>query len=167
MDELIVADSGPLIALGHVDCLGVLAAIHARVIVPAEVERECMARPDKPAARAIEAAFDAGWLRRQPAHPSLSGRSFASLGPGESAAIELAEALGAILLIDERRGRAVATARSLRVVGTVAVLVAARRRDLIPALAPLLDTLRGRGDVLSDALIEAALARVGEGRARS
>ena len=125
-----------------------------------------MARPDKPAARTIEAAFGAGWLRHQPDRPHLTGRPFASLGQGESAAIELAEALHAILLIDERRGRAVATARSLRVVGTVAVLVAARRRNLVTALAPLLETLRIRGYFLSDALVEAALARVGEGGSR-
>jgi hypothetical protein len=97
LDELIVADSGPLIALGHLDCLDVLAAIHSRVIVPAEVERECMARLDKPAARTIEAAFSAGWLRHPPERPRLTGRPFATLGPGESAAIEPAEALGAVL----------------------------------------------------------------------
>lgn len=56
----------------------------------------------------------------------------------------------------------VAAARSLRVVGSVAVLVAARRRGLIPALAPLLGTLRAKSHFLSETLVEAALDRVGE-----
>lgn len=159
---MVVADAGPLIALGLLDALALLSAVHRRVIVPREVERECLARPDKPAVAAIGRAFAQGRLLRQPDGPVLPGQTIASLGAGESAAIELAEALDAIVLIDERRGRAVAAARGLRVIGTVAVLLTARQRGHIPAIAPLLQALREGGYFLSDGLVAAALARAGE-----
>jgi predicted nucleic acid-binding protein len=48
------------------------------------------------------------------------------------------------------------------VIGTVGVLVIARERGLIPALAPLLEALRSSGYYLSEKLIQTALERVGE-----
>lgn len=110
----------------------------------------------------ITRAFSLGYLVPQPDLPILTGRRIATLDAGESAAIELAEALGARLLIDERRGRAVAAVRGIPVVGTVAVLIAARRRGLVPPLAPLLDQLAAAGYHLSQALMDAALVQVGE-----
>ena len=162
MDELVVADAGPLIALGLVDALEALARLHGGVFVPHAVRIECTARPDKPAAVAIERAFALGHLAPQPDRIVLAGRQIGTLDAGESAAIELAEALGARLLVDERRGRAVARARGLTVVGTVAVLIAARRRGFVPALSPLFDRLAAGSYFLSNALIKAALAQVGE-----
>ncbi len=121
-----------------------------------------MRRPDKPGVAQIERAFASGLLEHQPANVALTDLRIATLGDGESAAIELAEALHALLLIDERRGRAVATERGLRVVGTLAVLIAARRKGIVAALAPLLGRIRDGGYFISDALVEAALASVGE-----
>jgi predicted nucleic acid-binding protein len=164
LNELIVADAGPLIALARIDAIGVLAKVHARVVVPDAVTAECLADRAKPGVTAIEAAFERGWLVAQPESPRLSGLQIATLGAGEAAAIELAELLDAILLIDERRGRAVAAARGLRVIGTLAVLVAARRREIVPRLLPLIVALGDAGYRVSEALIEAALASVGETR---
>jgi len=65
-------------------------------------------------------------------------------------------------LIDDLQGRAAATLLKLRVIGTVGVLVLARERGLIPALAPVLEALRASGYYLSEPLIQAALQRTGE-----
>lgn len=157
-----MADAGPLIALGQVDALEALARLYRPVIVPDLVRTECTARPDKPAAVAIEQAFALGHLAAQPAYPALSGARVSGLDAGEAAAIELAEALQGRLLIDERRGRAVASARGLPIVGTVAVLVAARRRGLVPPLAALFERLAAAGYHLAPALVDTALAQVGE-----
>ena len=56
----------------------------------------------------------------------------------------------------------IADAGPLIALGTVAVLLAARRQHLVPAIAPLLQTLRDRGYFLSDGLVAVAFARAGE-----
>jgi uncharacterized protein len=162
LNDLIVADAGPLIALALADSIGILALLHREVLVPEMVEAECLLRRDKPGVREIERAFKDGLLTRPSRMHKFSGIPIETLGVGESAAIELAESLGALLLIDERRGRLIATERGLRIVGTLAELVTARRRGLIPALRPLLDAISEGGYFLSEALVRQALESVGE-----
>lgn len=166
MNELIVADAGPLISLARIDRISVLAQVHSPVIVPHIVYAECVVDPTKPGAQKIEAAFGKNWLTLEPDNLHLPGLRIATLDDGESAAIELAEALNALLLMDERRGRAIATERGLRIVGTLGILITARKRNIFPALAPLLEDLTNGGYFISAALIEAALASVGETRPR-
>jgi predicted nucleic acid-binding protein len=85
------------------------------------------------------------------------------LDPGETAAILLAESLHAdALLIDERRGRGVAAARGIAVLGTLGILAGARRSGRLQRAAPVVTALRADGFWLSDALVTEFLASVGE-----
>lgn len=107
----------------------------------------------------IEALRAATWieLRDDPEGADLG------LDPGETAAILLAEALSAdALLIDERRGRAVAEERGLAVIGTLGVLAAAKRAGAIERVGPLVQALREDGFWLSEALVASYLAAVRE-----
>ncbi len=162
MSDLIVADAGPLIALALADSIQVLSQMHERVFVASVVEAECLSRRDKPGAVQIEHAFKLGWLSRPSPKWRFCGVRIETLGDGESAAIELAESLDAILLIDERRGRQVASERGLKIVGTLAELVTARRRGLVGELGPLLAEMKRGGYFLSEALVTAALTSVNE-----
>lgn len=85
------------------------------------------------------------------------------LDPGETAAILLAEALGAkVVVMDERRGRSVATGRGLSVIGTLGVLAGARRAGAVDRVAPIIEELRLDGFWLEDTLIASFLERLGE-----
>lgn len=86
------------------------------------------------------------------------------LDAGEAAAIALAVSIRAdLVLVDEMRGRAVARRLGLSVVGTVGLVVMARRRGLIDAAAPVLAAVRTRGGLwVSDKLVEEVLLRLGE-----
>ena len=69
-------------------------------------------------------------------------RDFALHG-GELAALSLAlEQKADLVLMDEREGRAAAASLGLPTIGLLGILLQARERSLIPALAPLLDRLQ-------------------------
>ena len=90
--------------------------------------------------------------------PALLGR----LDAGEAAAIPLALALGATLLVDDGEARAVATERGLPVVGSLGVLVAAKRLGHLPEVAPTLERMVRLGMFVSPALRDRVLALAGE-----
>lgn len=75
----------------------------------------------------------------------------------------LAEQLRAPVLMDERRGRADAKRMGFRVIGTGALLVAAKRRGSVDEVAPPLALLVEHGYRISARLQRALLEMSGEG----
>ena len=85
------------------------------------------------------------------------------LDPGETAAILLASSLRAnAILIDERRGRGVATGMGLAVIGTLGILAGAKRAGLLVLARPVIAELRADGFWLADSVVEEFLATLGE-----
>lgn len=119
---IVVADTSPLLHLARIGWLDLIPAVVGRVLVPRTVWGELVqagTRPDVVAG--LEAAV---WIEvvEDPPVQDLG------LDAGETAAILLAEELGAeALLIDERHGRAVALARGIAVIGTLGIVAGARR----------------------------------------
>ena len=102
----------------------------------------------------------ADWLRVEDAPPDAALLSV--LDGGEAAAIPLAERLHAALLVDDAEARAIASARGLVVVGTLGVLLAAKRGGLLQEIAPVLDRMTRLGMFVSAPLREHVLAAAGE-----
>lgn len=164
-DLPVVADAGPLIGLARVGLLDLLRQLYQRVLVPVEVFEELQTTDDRPGSRALRAACEAAWLSVAPETPGAEALSLA-LGRGEAAAILLAEQGNCrFLLLDERRGRAVAKSRGLRVVGTGGVLLAAKANGLINRVADALEQLAAGGYRLSAELRDRLLELAGETRA--
>lgn len=163
MAEIVVADAGPLIAFGRLRRIELLAGVFEKIVVPRAVFEETQFHPDLPDARAIVSARESRLFVVENSSPDLGSLPpDAELGEGEAAAIALAAERGHGVLIDEKLGRAVAEGLKLKVIGTVGVLLIARRRNLIPAVKPLLEDLRTAGHRLSEELIREALRRSGE-----
>lgn len=163
MAEIVVADTGPLIALGRIGRIDLLGRVFERAIVPRVVFDETQFHSDRADARAI---FSGHELRlfvvdETPVQPQEFPDGD-KLGPGETAAIALAASHGYGVLIDEKPGRSVASAIGLRVIGTVGVLVIARKLGYVPVLKPLLQILASSGYYLSAGLLESALRNAGE-----
>lgn len=86
------------------------------------------------------------------------------LDAGEAEAIVLAkEAHADMLLIDERKGRRLAAAEGVHVIGLVGVILLAKRRAVIESAGDLLDRLcREAGMYVAERIVRAALESVGE-----
>ncbi len=154
---IVVADTSPPLHLGRIHRLELLPAVVQRVTIPQTVWGELVhagTRPDVVAA--IEAA---DWIDVVPDPVAQD----LGLDPGETAAILLAENVHAdALLIDERRGRAVAAARGISVIGTLGIVAGARKMGALERAAPVVAELRADGFWLSDALVAEFLRELGE-----
>jgi hypothetical protein len=111
---IVVSDTSPLTALLTVGQSDLLAQIFGEVFIPAAVQRELL--------RAH--AILPGWLKVQPVRDRAKVQTYAQkVDLGEAEAIALAEELQAdFLLMDERKGRRLAQARHLRVIGLLGVI---------------------------------------------
>lgn len=158
----IVADTGPLLALARLDGLKWLPELFGSVLIPQSVLDEALYHPDKPDARQITNALASDERFRICADVGDPRLEQEPLDRGERSAISLAlQGLHRVLL-DDREARIVARGLNLPVVGTLGVLILARHRGKIDAVAPLIRKLTDSGYYLGPALIEATLRAVSE-----
>ena len=157
--RIVVADAGPLIALGRLDALHLLPKLFAEIQVTATVLAECSARPGFIDAQRIERAVQLGWLT--PCEGQFEGAQ-GRLDPGETSAIARALEIDAGLLLDDRAAVSYARALGLKVIGTLGVLVLAKREALLERVAPLIGQLQAGGHYLGPSAVQAALRAAGE-----
>jgi predicted nucleic acid-binding protein len=152
---IVVSDTSPLTALLSVGEEEILPCLFGKVIVPIAVREELM--------QSHELLPD--WLEvRDVVDLAAAKRLTLMVDEGEAEAIELAKELHAdLLLIDERKGRRLAVAEGVSVIGLLGVVVLAKRRGLIPSARDLIVALKDQaGFYLSGELVDRALASVGE-----
>lgn len=157
--RIVVADTGPLIALGRIDALALLPKLFVRVDVTDTVIAECVVHPDLPDARAVTAAISAGWLT-----PCADVLNLAdgNIHPGEASAIAHALETGIDLLMDDRAAVVFARRLGLKVIGTLGILILAKRCGHLTHVAPLIERLRTGGHYLGTDAVTAALRVAGE-----
>lgn len=150
---IVVADASPLIALARIGRLELLRDVFGTLYLPDAVWREVVeAGMERIGADAV---LHAGWIeRRSVADGTLVTVLRRDLGAGEAEASVLARETGpALLLMDERMGRASARRLGLRVTGLVGVLSEARERGLMADAEAVVEALHQRaGFWLSDEL---------------
>ncbi len=157
-DERLVMDAGPLILLAKIDALPILAKLPFRYIVPPNVLRELEAGP----------AFGhppvhAPWLEVCALREPLPAYARTTLDDGEAAAIQIAMEQGIrFICLDDRRGRRMAKALGLEVLGLLGLLTRAKRLGVIHALRPYTDRLVAAGARYSPMLLRDVLDNLGE-----
>ena len=164
MTRVVIADTGPLIALARIGQLDLLRRLYGRVVVPPAVHAELAIDSNRPGAKVLAGEFAAGWIVvGTVADSSVRWELDQLLGPGEAEAIALAEQSDIrFLLIDDARGRRTAPARGIPVVGVAGVLLVAKSRGELAAVGPVLDRLSDAGYRLSPRLVAATLDRADE-----
>lgn len=152
----LVCNTGPLIALAKIDRLALLRGLRfQRICIPPRVHKELWGKIG-PESAAIEAGLDSFIQVVKPAPVSQEIETItADIDQGEKEVIHLgASAAGDVtLLLDDQAGRKAAAALSLSVVGTVGILLFAKKEGLVEAVTPLIAELRERGYWLSDHLV--------------
>lgn len=156
---ILVADCSALVALAVCDSLNLLERLFDSVVVPEAVYHEAT-RPDKKQAQALK-IFLQGKVRQI----SLQNYVFldAYADAGETEAMLLYKQLAADkLLIDDKRGRKVAKINQISTIGSLGVLLAAKEKGLVVAVAPLLRKIEQSDIYLSSNLLAAVLELAGE-----
>lgn len=159
---IIVSNSGPLIALARIHHVFLLQRLYGHLLIPPAVHQEVTGlRPDLPGATEVR---HAPWIEIADVSDQIAVSLLRErLDAGESEAIVLAlERQADILLIDEARGRRIAQAKGLVHVGTIGILVLAKRQGLIEQVTPVLEQLIASGFRMDDFLFQTAKNLAGE-----
>jgi predicted nucleic acid-binding protein len=157
---VIVSDASPVIALAVCNQLNLLDTLFDQVCIPQAVFNE-LSIPSKPKAGEITK-----WAQDRivPAKNTAAIAALSlNLDPGESEALSLYWEIAAdYLLIDEKRGRIIASRNGIKTIGTLGILLSAKQNRLIPAVKSPLDTLMQNDFRISDILYRQILERAGE-----
>lgn len=160
--RIVFSDASPLIALAAAGAFGLLRALFGTVTVTTTVRREVLAGKGRPGERELRAAIREGWVHvRRDYRPDPS---LADLDKGEATTLAAAARAGTrcLVLIDDPVARHRAGTLGLSITGTAGVLLIGKRRRLIPAVRPLLETLMQADFRLSAQVVATVLEEAGE-----
>lgn len=136
----VISNTSPLQYRHQSRLLHLLPALVTRVVVPPAVVHElAVGRAlgiDLPDPTVLP------WISIRPPASAKALPLVTDLGPGEAEVLALGlETPDSILILDDALARQVAGTLGLRVRGTLGILLDAKKRALIPAVAPILETL--------------------------
>lgn len=157
MSERWVVNASPLIALGRIGRLDLLAALADEVVIPEDVVSEVERGGDDASAYVRAAPLRVIQVAADPRVVSWG------LGLGETAVLSMAKAqAGLVAILDDLAARRCASALGIPTRGTVGVVLLAKTRQVIPSAAAVLADLGRAGLYLSPNLVAHALSLVGE-----
>ena len=161
MDEVAFVDASPLILLAPAGKVDLLRCAARRVVLPSAAHEEILARGEAdPTVVAIRCAT---WIELGGGGSMPDRLRTWDLGDGESAVLALAsQTKGAIAVIDDLAARTCAAELGVKVLGTLGLVIRAKRLGLIVAARPVMLELRAGGMHLSDRVLDRALREVGE-----
>jgi predicted nucleic acid-binding protein len=160
VSEVWIINASPVIVLAKVGLLPLLKELADELVLPDAVAAEVLAGPESdPARKAVEG----GWGVRQTSATIPSELLEWGLGPGETAVLALArERTPSSAILDDAAARACAKAFGVPLLGTLGVVLRAKKRGLVPQAADVLRAIRAVGLHLDDSTIRLALGRIGE-----
>ena len=137
----VISHSSPLINFAAIGRFPLLCALYGTLVIPEAVYHEVVvAGRGQPGATEGE---QADWITRAAVRNPTAVAALHELDRGEAEAVALAvETPGALLILDERRGRLAARNLRVNLIGTLGVLLVAKRKGLLAALAPELAQLQ-------------------------
>ncbi|MBI5253908.1 MAG: DUF3368 domain-containing protein [Euryarchaeota archaeon] len=151
---IVVSNSGPLIALAKLGLLFILKEFFGEVFVPPEVWNEVVERgKGKPGEEEVRKAK---WIKVREIEDRLSVEVLCrDIGRGEAEAIILAKKTNALLIMDEKIPREIATSLGLEVTGTLGLVYRATERKAVKqSFENIVMEMRKRKIWISDEIVE-------------
>jgi predicted nucleic acid-binding protein len=155
-----VVNASPLIVLGKIGRLDLLEVLTASIAVPHSVISEISAGTGAdPATTATPR-----WARIRAVSdvPLSSSVDHWDLGAGESQVLSRCLANDCVAVLDDGTARACAQSLGIPLIGTLGIILRARKLGFIPAARPLVEQVLAVGSRLSPGLVDMALRQVGE-----
>lgn len=150
MKKALITDSTCLIGLERIEQLDLLPKLFSSILIPPAVEAEVNLKRT--------------WLKVEvPRNQLLVTALKNQLDSGESEAIALALEYPEILIVlDDLSARKVGLQFNLKVIGTVGLLLKAKRQRIVSQIKPLLQALNEANFRISEALVQKAIELSGE-----
>jgi predicted nucleic acid-binding protein len=151
MPEVIISDTSCLLALRDAERLHLLEDLFGTVRVTSVVVKE------------YRSPLPAWVIVSDPDNEDRVARFSSIVDPGEASSIALAlEHPFSRLILDDWKGRRLATELGINITGTIGIVKLAKDRAIIAAMRPILQELRKAGLWISDELEFAVLREAGE-----
>jgi predicted nucleic acid-binding protein len=151
MHKTVIADASCFIVLEKIGFLFLLERLYSQIYTIPEVANEY--ELPLPSWVTIESAIDTNQQR------SLEEL----IDPGEASAIALAlEIPNSLIILDDDKAQKVAQRFGIEITSTIGIFLKARLAGHIPAIAPILSSLKKAGFFLSPALESVILTTAGE-----
>ncbi len=161
MPEVWVANASPVIVLAKVGYLDLLTHLSDELFLPEAVVSEIIAGPPADPARRM---LEAGWAAVVKSTAIPTELLEWGLGPGETAVLALAQQRApATAVLDDAAARICANVIDVPVIGTLGVVLRAKKRGLLESAAEPMKALTRAGLRLDAEVIRSALEHVGEG----
>ena len=156
-----MSNASPLILLAKVGEIDLLRALFPDFVIPAGVAKEITAGPaDDPARIWLSSQGTARVVGLQSVDPLVAAWD---LGLGESEVLSWARARpGWEAVVDDAAARKCASALGIAVLGTLGVVLLAKRRGILPEVQTVLGRLREQGFRIAPDLLRGALRGAGE-----
>lgn len=157
MSDFWVVNASPLIVFGKIGQLDLLNQLSKDIVVPSEVANEIKAGPENDAARV---AIEGGMFRLVETQAPTAELAAWDLGSGETAVISYAlENPNWTAILDDGAARKCALSFDIGVKGSLAIVILAKKRGLIPLAKQTLRAMQEVGLRLDENTIREVLKK--------
>lgn len=156
---IVISDTSAISNLYQIGILDVLHQLFGDITITPAVKRELYAILEQG-----NKLDEIDWIIvKYPSDQKLISELLEILDLGEAESIALAiESNAKYLIIDEFKGREIATSYNLKIIGILGVLISAKKSGLLEEIGPKIKQLREIGFRLSLSLVNKVLAKLGE-----
>lgn len=161
---IIISDTTPLITLIKINELNILKDMFGEIVIPEEVYKELTSDVDYIDEKLI--IDNAEFIKVKNVDSSKINQIIAETGldRGESAAIALYEdqTSSALLIIDEKKGREVASKRNIRITGTIGILLLSYRKKIRTRdeIFKIIDLIKEKRNYYSEELFDLVIKEI-------
>lgn len=158
----VVCNATPLIALAKIGEINLLKEFFGEIYIPDAVYDDVVTRgQNRPGMNEV---MDAKWIKRKSVRNKMMVKLLlAELDKGEAEVLVLANEINADkVIIDEKKGRNAAELAGLGIIGTVGILLLAKRQKKIRSVKELLDKLKDEDFRLSNYVYEETILKAME-----